>query len=193
MRGLQKIISDVELYKAHAADPENVVLPEDVRKRIERYDSACDLIRKYGVESKIAKKIHREKYQIDITTARKDFYIAVQISGQTSIYNKDFCRYFAIMQAERLLIRAIKTDDLKEANSALRNYIEASGIKIEDPDMPDFSDLRIPEAVIRAHPELLNLKPDPELEKTIKRFLTPKKNDDEYYEDAKIITNDHKS
>ena len=86
--------------------------------------------------------IHAALLKFSQAQAYRDINLCHFIFGDMRKANKEVKRHIAEQMALEIYRKAKKADDFKAMNAANRNYIEATGIKIEDPDIPDFEKLQ---------------------------------------------------
>lgn len=92
-------------------------------------------------------------------TAYRDLNLTRRLFGKILKSEKEMWRAMAVEMALSDRQAAIKVGDLKARNAATKNFITASGIENEDPDLPDFKKLQ-PSIIITLLPPGMDSKID---------------------------------
>lgn len=131
-----------------------------------------------------------QKLQKDFGVSERQCYYdlknALALFGDLSRVEKDAVRAMAYEQALKVYRRAMKADDLREANRAIKNMIQVYGLDREDPDIPDFEKL---------NPSLYVTVLDDQIRDMLMRLLKNPSVDlakfmDQITEDAQIVPDD---
>lgn len=96
---------------------------------------------------------------LKITTRQQGYNLIKQaefLFGQYEQTSKALKREIANEMAIKLYNIARKKQDIDQMNKALKNYIDANALKLDDPDLPDFSRIQPPEQPIVIDIEFLN-------------------------------------
>lgn len=83
-----------------------------------------------------------KEYNLSQVQAYRDINLAYNIFGDFRKANKEVKRHISEEMALKTFRLAEAQGDLKVMALANKNYTEASGIKIEDPDLPDWEKLQ---------------------------------------------------
>lgn len=143
-------------------------LTERQFKLFERLDMADNLIRVYGSDKEaVAKLYNRMKLKeasYSLRQARRDIQMSIQFYGSRGKFTKEMDR----LQAKHELMKEIKflqkniTDPFKRAMAyaKLRKELrETQNYHLEDPDLPNFSEIGANVVLVVTDPEKVNLKP----------------------------------
>lgn len=107
---------------------------------LERIKACYDLILKQKRKSTIIRML-QEIHGVAESGCFKLYAETEEIFGGTSKVNKEMKRHIAEEMAKELWRKAKKLDKLSLMDKALKNYIRATGIEEEDPELPDMSKL----------------------------------------------------
>jgi len=96
---------------------------------------------------------------LKLTTRQQGYNLIKQaefLFGQYEQTSKQIRREQATEMAIRLYNICLKKQDYAEANKSLKNFNDANALKNDDPDLPDFSKLQMPEQPVVIDLEFLN-------------------------------------
>jgi hypothetical protein len=180
---------EVDIYLLHVQEPEANPLPEHVKKRVERWEFADNLIQKHGIcRTSIA--LHRQKFSIDQATVYRDFDSAMQVYGSIHRNQKDYMRHVHLQKVYKALDWAEDERDIKAYIRAVAELRKNAQFEKEDQEVPDWSRLQPPQWMVGFFPELLN-NPLPEnWENQVQKLIQTKRKKDLSIEDAQIVNSD---
>lgn len=108
--------------------------------RLERINHCYRMLNKMRPAIEIVKKLIKT-HEVSQSTAWRDLRLTQQIFGDLRQPNKSFKRSIAEKMALDTYRMAEAKGDLRGMAAATKNYIDATGANIEDPEMPDFEKL----------------------------------------------------
>jgi hypothetical protein len=124
--------------KRHASLTES---EEELKKR---YDVAFTFWLDQKSKRKAALAI-MDKFGVCQMTAYNYLGAAEKLYGNINEASKLMKRHIASEMSLSAYDIAKKSQDLDQMNKAIANYIKCNGLHIDDPDLPDFDSLKIPE------------------------------------------------
>lgn len=92
------------------------------------------------------------QFDVSQATCYRIIKDAEELFGDINKVNKAWSRHMAVEMAKECYDRARKRENTKDMISATKAFIEATGISLEDADMPDFEKLQ-PSLVVAVLPE----------------------------------------
>jgi len=110
------------------------------REYFERIKSCYRSQMNFEARSKTIKML-RKTYGISAATAQRLYADSEQIYGSQRKFNKEFKRHQAEEMAKAVYRKARKADSLKTMLGAVNAYIRATGVELEDSDIPAFDSL----------------------------------------------------
>lgn len=110
-------------------------------ERLERIRATQAMLMDAKGSGQIVKKLNKV-YGISQAQAWRDIQLTELLFGKLRKANKEFKRSIAENMALETYRLARKDKDARGMAAANRNYIEATGCNIEDPDLPDFEKLQ---------------------------------------------------
>lgn len=140
--------------KAYYDDPENVVLPPHQEAIRERFEAVYGMLLKGKTEAEIV-KIISTLHQISPSQVRRDIKVVDSILIPSDL-SFQIRRKRAVEMSLETYRAARKKKDLKNMNAAIRNLIDADGLKNEPADTP-FENLILPPVVVVLHEKMNNL------------------------------------
>lgn len=133
-------------------------LTDHQMERVKRVRLCVSMLLAGKPNTEVVQKMKKE-FPISDATAYIDLRITQHVFGSIMKGNKEMYRAMAIEMALADRQAAIEEDDIKGRNAATRNFIEAAGLKRDDPDMPDFSKLQ-PSLIVTMLPPGMEQKID---------------------------------
>ncbi|KAA8483757.1 hypothetical protein BDE36_1779 [Arcticibacter tournemirensis] len=177
-------------------------LPEDQQKMLERWKKADSLLRSGELVKKGNNEITRpynisrltdylvSHYKVSVRTARADIAHAKRFFLST--YDRDekeYARGVMIEWGEELFFEARSMGDYKAAAAIFKTLSEIKGIYNDDPDLPDYSKIQIPQLVIVDDPSELGFEKVENVEEVVASILAKRKKNklDKLIESTEII------
>ena len=162
-------IDRIEAYYRNGIE----LLPKELEK-CKRYELAFSLLlehrhRKSAVTKYVALcKINPDYFSISIGQAYKDMTIAERLFAPLMQYKKEFIRLTVVESAVKdikaIESRLKKTKDDKTwhnlmdlKNRVEKRLIDSTGLNLNDPDLPDFTNIKPPEYNVVLPDEVLNM------------------------------------
>ena len=132
----RKKFTDYEvLEKVFSGELELNELTDHQREKHDRVRSVHALLMKFQSNSKIVKKL-RTLYKISQSQVYRDIAMTEALYGSIRKSNKEYNRMRSEQMALETYRIALKDKDTRGMAAANRNFNEATGINIEDPDLP---------------------------------------------------------
>ena len=132
----RKKFTDYEvLEKVFTGEFELDELTDHQREKHDRIRSVHALLMKFQSNSKIVKKM-RTLYRISQSQVYRDIAMTEALYGSIRKSNKEYNRMRSEQMALETYRIALKDKDTRGMAAANRNFNEATGINIEDPDLP---------------------------------------------------------
>lgn len=123
------------------------------QEKLRRVNHCYRMLNDMRPSIEIVKKLMK-KYSVSRSSAFRDLGLCQQIFGDLRKPNKAFKRSIAEKMALDTYRMAKKAGDTSGMARANKNYIEATGANIEDPEMPDFDKLQPSVYAIVVAPEV---------------------------------------
>ena len=122
-------------------DPSEIELDDKHYKNMERYLHADDMIHEYSFSSQKARKIHRDKFELNRHETIVDFMVAFHCLGREKIYNRKNAKAFGIVKIEQALELAFEKQDLQNISALLHRYYLYNELDKEEKQIPNFEQL----------------------------------------------------
>lgn len=122
-------------------------------ERLERIDVADVLIRNGNSPKRVAAMLMKRFKDVSRSTAYRIMDDARYVYGSISRNDREYWRGVAIEQILETKRLALKKEDVRAAASCDANFIKATGLEHNDPELPDFSKLQPPAQLITLSPE----------------------------------------
>lgn len=190
MKRLDSKYSEVDQYLAYVNDTTGEVkLSETVKRKVERWEFANNLIVQHGV-CRTSINLMKEKFKIDQATVYRDFDSAMQVFGSIHRNQKEYLRHVHLQKSFALLSAAEKVGDFAAWKAALSELRRNAGFEKADPDLPDFSKIQPPRILVGFFPQLLNVPLPDDWEAQVKELVKAKRKKNLNVEDAQIVEDD---
>lgn len=165
-------------------------LSDHMSKKLERIRSIHAMLMNFHATSKIVKKI-KKLYGVADSQVFRDISITEALFGGIRKSNKEYNRMRSEQMALATYRIALKAKDTRGMAAANRNFNEATGINIQDPDLPDFNKLEPVPVIVTIPDEILAAMAEKLMQGPIKYQSSPKPieiQDPESFTDFESVT-----
>jgi len=143
-RELKKGLNVIGAIKRYFYSPNKIILSETeeiILRRLKAiWHNSCD-----GKSTSTIIELHTEAFDIEERQAYNDLRDAHDLFGDPRNINKHADAAIAKEMSRKLYSKSLEGGDYKAAGSALANFIKASGVDRNDPDIPDYSKIKQPD------------------------------------------------
>lgn len=149
-------LPEEEILKHLRGDIDESEWDPEVKKIIERIDTADNLIKRYGRRT-CAKMLSR-KFNYSLRSAYLDISRAEYFFGSMHKPNKEYYRRFLVDILVKALIKASKDEDADAIAKLAGKMSDTLGLDLADSKIPDWSDIKIQNVRIGFYPHITGTK-----------------------------------
>lgn len=188
MKSIERI-TDVDSIISFLGDSSGkMYLTDRQQNMLERIDFAYDLLRKDFRTERYVQNLLVTKFQITKATAFSDIQNVKQVYGTLTKTSKNYYRQIAINMALETYAIAKVDKDTKGMNDATARFIDATGVKHDDPELPNFKKIEQHIYVLTpATTEVIGLEIPSDLEERVQQLKQRKRIESKIIQEAEVI------